>query len=791
MADCHEDTKMISPVISLVRAGSEEQRTRGRWAAQWVATLAVVGALVSSGGCAKDDDGDDDDDDPMTAPPSSLCLNEIMYHPVLENAFEDHHEFVEIHNPTNEAVSLDGWAFTRGIRFTFPAGTTIEPGGYLVVAKDRDALLALSQYQLNPLQVVGNYDGQLSNSGETITLQRPDGSRADEVAYDDTFPWPSAPDAFGLGRSWLDDSLLPLEQHQYLGISLERASCDQLSSRAANWFASPIDAATPGRANTRQLPEPPPVVETLAAAPAGMPSGSSATIGSTDSVALTASFSELGALAGVQIEYFVDELGAEGEPVQTLAMDASGSGDSRSFTATLPQQPANSIVRYRVLADRGAGVEVISPRPGEPYEWHAYFVSPELNSQSRLYQLFVAPSDWTRMWDNIDNGRVTDCTPEPNWPARVPGVFVYDGRVYDVQVRYHGSRFNRQNGIEIRNWPYPGPNRPDPLLALSWRVSFPRYARFEGKRVSILNKLTQGCPGYTAGVGFELYRQVGVPASHTRFVRLHVNGGYYHYTLEIERVDEDLLEDFFEAAAEQAGSDSAEPVGHLFKSEGCNCDEGPYGWGDGRLLDENCGYSSAERYAHTYDRQTHEWDTHDELIALIEGMHDARAQGTDALRSYLEQHFDLERTLSYLAVMNWSAPFDDMFQNYFLYQRRTDGRWYFIPWDLDRNFGGYNDARASLFIGEEGDRDNRDEWWNYFKDSFFQAYRDEFVDRMKELNESVLHPDHVLPLLRGVRAEANEAEAEDAPAGVDCDFGERETSFEDFVNERYQVVRDY
>ncbi len=775
-----------------MRAGNERQRTKGRWAVRWIATAGVLALLASAGGCGKSDGGGDDDDDPMTAPPASLCLSEIMYHPVLENAFEDHHEFIEIHNPIDEAVSLDGWAFTGGIRFAFPTGTTIEPGGYLVVAKDRDALLALPDYQLNPLLVVGNYEGQLSNSGETVTLQGPDGTRADEVTYDDTFPWPAAPDALGGGESWVDENLLPLEQHQYLGVSLERVSCAQLSSRAANWVASPVDGATPGRANTSQLPEPLPVVEAVAAAPAGTPSSSAATIGSTDSVQLTASFSEFGSVTGVQVEYFVDDLDTEGEAVQTLAMNATGGGDDpRSFAATIPQQSANSIVRYRILADRGTGTEVISPRPGEPYEWHAYFVSPEIDSQSRLYQVFVAPTSWTRMWDNIDNGRVTDCTPEPNWPARVPGVLVHEGRVYDVQVRYHGSRFNRQNGNEIRNWPYSGPDRPDPLLALSWRISFPRYARFEGQQVIILNQLTQGCPGYTAGVGFELYRQVGVPASHTRFVRLHVNGGYYHYTLELERVDDNLLEDHFEAVAEQSSSDSVEPVGHLFKSEGCNCDEGPYGWGDGRLLEADCGYTSAERYAHTYDRQTHEWDGPDELIALIEGLHDARAEGTDAVRSYLEQHFDLELTLNYLAVMNWSAPFDDMFQNYFLYQRRTDGRWYFIPWDLDRNFGGYNDADSSLFIGEEGDPDNRDDWWNYFKDSFFDAYRDEFVDRIKELNETVLHPDNVLPLLQSVRAEANEPEAEAAPAGMDCDFGEMESAFEDFVNRRYEVVRDY
>jgi spore coat protein CotH len=39
--------------------------------------------------------------------------------------------------------------------------------------------------------------------------------------------------------------------------------------------------------------------------------------------------------------------------------------------------------------------------------------------------------------------------------------------------------------------------------------------------------------------------------------------------------------------------------------------------------------------------------------------------------------------LNYLAVMNWSGPFDDMFQNYFFYQRRSDGLWILSPWDLD------------------------------------------------------------------------------------------------------------
>ena len=57
-----------------------------------------------------------------------------------------------------------------------------------------------------------------------------------------------------------------------------------------------------------------------------------------------------------------------------------------------------------------------------------------------------------------------------------------------------------------------------------------------------------------------------------------------------------------------------------------------------------------------------------------------------------------------------------MFQNHFLYQRRSDGKWMAAPWDLDLNFGGWKGANASLYIGEQNDPDNRSGWWNFLKE---------------------------------------------------------------------------
>ncbi|MCA9698381.1 MAG: CotH kinase family protein, partial [Myxococcales bacterium] len=55
-----------------------------------------------------------------------------------------------------------------------------------------------------------------------------------------------------------------------------------------------------------------------------------------------------------------------------------------------------------------------------------------------------------------------------------------------------------------------------------------------------------------------------------------------------------------------------------------------------------------------------------------------------ATQTYLEDNFDVDMVLDHIAVINWSVPFDDYFQNHFVYQRRSDERWLMIPWDLDQ-----------------------------------------------------------------------------------------------------------
>ena len=110
--------------------------------------------------------------DAPNAPPlaNPVVINEIMYHPVSEDGAD---EYVELYNRGGEPVDLGNWAFTEGIGFTFPTNTPIPAGGYLVVARDRDHLLA-GHPALDPARVLGNFTGALDDGGERLALGRPD-----------------------------------------------------------------------------------------------------------------------------------------------------------------------------------------------------------------------------------------------------------------------------------------------------------------------------------------------------------------------------------------------------------------------------------------------------------------------------------------------------------------------------------------------------------------------------------------------------------------------------------------
>jgi hypothetical protein len=699
-----------------------------------------------------------------SSPPPRVLISEIHYHPAAEDDYVERHEFVELYNASDAAVGLGGWRLVGDkVAFELP-DVTIAPGGYQVIARDRAALAVV--WGLDPAAVIGDYTGELDNGRDTIRLLDGSGDEADAVTYRDEFPWPVAADGLGAGDKWIAPELAPVEAHRYRGYSLERISAELPSDDPASWALSPLDGSTPGLANAAAAPVAPAIAVARSLGPGADPSQLVAVV----------ELSAGGAIGGVELEWFVDDLALDGgEPVTATAMTEAA---PRQYTAAIPAVGDGVIVRYRVVGDRGAGAgrEVVSPRPTDPYRWHAYAATPAVAGGGRAYHVYVAPAAWGQMWNNIAGGQGSGCSLNPTWDAEVPVVVLYEGGVYDALARYQGSRYNRTNGRPIPSWPYPGPTAgPNPPSVLSWHLSFPRYHKLDGKGDIILGKNNQGCPGLDAGVGFALFRANGLPASDASYAQLYVNGGYYHYMLEIERPGDEMMAKYGE-------------VGDLFKSVG-SVEDNPIGWGDERVLGDVCGFTAAQRYELTYDRKTHTgWGRQDELIRMITDLDAARAGGVDAMRGFFAERFDVDALLTEMAIMNWAVPFDDMFQNHFLYLRR-DGRWMAMPWDLDLDFGGWKGANASLWIGEQGDPDNRDGWWNVLKDAFIKSHRAELGARMRELVDTTLSPEAVGPMIDAWMAGVDADASGSAPAGPACDFGARAVSWRQFVVDRQAVVR--
>ena len=184
-----------------------------------------------------------------------VVINEIMYNPL--NGLSGATEFIELHNLSGAAVDLcdparptNTWRLANAVSFSFPPGTNLAAGAYLLIVDFNPAdFLALfnfrSRYNLPAsVPVFGPYTGNLNNGGERIDLLKPDlplGAfvpyvLVDHVKYGSSAPWPSGNVNGG-------------------GLTLQRRVSSDYGNNPGNWLAAGPSA---GAANFTG--NPPPVI---------------------------------------------------------------------------------------------------------------------------------------------------------------------------------------------------------------------------------------------------------------------------------------------------------------------------------------------------------------------------------------------------------------------------------------------------------------------------------------------------------------------------------------------------
>jgi hypothetical protein len=150
---------------------------------------------------------------------SAIIISEINYKSAPTS---DAGDWFEIHSTLSSDLNLSGWTITddSGLTpYTFPAGTTLPAGGYLVAARD---MITFNNIHPDVMNVNGPTEIALG-ANDGVLLYDETGKLRFSVNYNYTSPWPQEPN--GLGKT------------------LELLSSTGLMCEPANWFAGCPDGS--------------------------------------------------------------------------------------------------------------------------------------------------------------------------------------------------------------------------------------------------------------------------------------------------------------------------------------------------------------------------------------------------------------------------------------------------------------------------------------------------------------------------------------------------------------------
>jgi hypothetical protein len=425
---------------------------------------------------------------------AAVIVSEIFYNAPGDL---DDLQWVELHNTDDRAADVGGWTLDQGKLFTLPAGTSIDAGGYVVVALNPGRFE--KAYGSKPL---GPMKRPLKGGGERIELCDATGKSVDVARYKDRSPWPVSADGYSA--------------------SLERICPAAPGDAPDNWAASPLPssprpAGTPGKPNSSHSDVLPPVVE-VDEAPSPLAPGQPHTVrararGGAPARALT-------------LLYRVLANGDESKETSLpMAKDAQG-----VYAATIPPLPSGALLRYRVRAAPETG----SPRftPGENdlrntlsayvhEPWEKAPVSfgllilgrnPGPGAEvARFGRRFFGGPGFARQGDGQDR------------PPRGSSAFVFveqpSGRTLVFDHVNTPTRGNHP-GYKV----YFHKDRPlHEMTAVS--------LVFEGSEMSLV----------VESLAYDVYRRAGNAAPLTEFVRLWVNGEPQGHHLIVERPNKAFL----------------------------------------------------------------------------------------------------------------------------------------------------------------------------------------------------------------------------------------------------------
>ena len=416
---------------------------------------------------------------------AAVVINEIHFNGV-DNTVRN--EFIELYNTGPSSESLTGWRISGGVDYSFPAGTSIAAGGYLLVSESPSTILAkFSKTALGP------WVGSLSSDGEKVNLRDSSDNVVDEVDYAVGFPWPVAAGGDGTSLEKINPAL-----DGSLGASWRSATIP--ADNATN------DVASPGAVNLQFATNAPPAIRQVQHSPQQPTSA--------NPIVISAKVTDPNGVASVTLSYQVvapgsyiprylsnvpsgNNIASETRALNpdfelaanwtTVTMNDNGTGGDAIagdgiYSVTIAAKPHRTLLRYRITVTDTLNNSVRAPYTDDPaanFACYIYNGVPAYGATSAatlqtvpVYQLITKGSDWTDCMayeggKQISQGQLARFY--YNWN----GTFVYDGVVYDNITyrprggngRYLGAgkrsmrfKFHRGSYVTVRDQqgnPYP------------------------------------------------------------------------------------------------------------------------------------------------------------------------------------------------------------------------------------------------------------------------------------------------------------------------------------------------
>ncbi len=668
--------------------------------------------------------------------PFDVVINEIMYHPyhainIPENTGA---EYIELFNCGNETINLSGWRFSDGVDFAFPDGLSLGSSEYLAVASDIDTFNDIYPDIDN---VIGGWEGRLSNSGEKIELVDSFGMIIDTVTYADEGDWAvrelGPVDFEHRGWKWSDS-------HDGGGKSLELINPSFTNKYGQNWSASMIEEGTPGKVNSVNKSDIAPLILDMKHSPIVPGPG--------DEVTVTARIIDEQSIGiSVRLHYRIDRSTYQSQytypyydpaDYNILPMFDDGAHNDRSagdniYGIQLPAHPEGTIIEFFVEAKDLSGNYRTWPAPsmmdGTPEQVTnaLYQVNGEFDFQrwvpgsQPVYFIIMTEAERGRLEDIGDGGDAF--FGEGATFAQMNATFIsVDG--VDTKVRYSVGVRNRGNQNRVRP-------------PMNYRVNFPSDRSWKDVTAINLNsKYT-----YLQLAGSALFQLAGLPATNATAVQVRVNGDNLALTdynrtygsyVALEVYDSDWVENHF----------PDDNSGNLYR---CTYVRFP----NGSRIFADFSYKSIENpddYLGTYPKHTNiaQYDYSD-LFNLIDKLNNPDIPD-DRFVSELGTAANIEQWLRYIATDSLIGNKEGGLatgdgDDYALYRGILDPRFVLLPHDLDTILGNSYEPGRDIFAYDHEDMKSLNRFFRH--PEILKLYYKQY----KYLVDEFFTPEKIYPLI--------------------------------------------